>query len=814
MFFRLAGERCTLVVPKAGKDGEATCPVCGGPIDEAGSKCTRCGAAYVAPGERKPRKKVQIALGKKDRHDAPHENPAEAAPAKQQALPAEGDGALAKWLSGEEEEKGLTDWLGGTKGEPKPKAKPAQKPAAPGEKDSNVDALKAWLSGEEDTLSSWLGEDPTAKAKKEPSAVPSAVSDEVSRELGERERALTEKENELRKRDEGLESLRGTLQAQLAKVQTGEFDPMVLIEETARLNRDLQAESRKRKELEEEIVQVKKGSIAVIKYVKAQQMQRGGDAARSIHKRLDEITAEKEKLAVELKKTMEINDKLKKDMTEGLKALPEGDRAAKEKEIALMEKEKQLEASKAELTAKERQLREAVVSSGGGTASAELQQRLMAELGEKEKEWLKNEGELKKRILDLEANIEELKIVQKQAQEAAELKGKGVEVNAELERKIRELQIKEKAMLLREEEIRRLSQQLKDKDEELKKVKEPLKYKEEELLRREEDLLHREKILMEERRKYEEAVKDTGSLQGHEMKLKIEELNQEINRKEEMIRTKEQYLNAKMEDLRLREQGLIGQEIEAREEDRKLELKIEKVKTGTSRLDDLLLGGIPFGTNVLVYGPPFTGKEITINAFVADGLKKGVPAIWVITDKLPSEIREEMMFIVSGYEEYEKLGLVKYIDAYSKSIGEVTPDPNVTYIDEATDHVGILKAVDAAAKELLQKHKYYRLGFRSISTLIAYLDSNTAFKFLQPFVGRRKRERAVSLFSIEKGMHNEQDIQMIGSLMDGALDYKIEQLKTFLCVKGIGDVQSRAWIEYTYSKQGMAVGSFSLDHIR
>jgi KaiC/GvpD/RAD55 family RecA-like ATPase len=298
------------------------------------------------------------------------------------------------------------------------------------------------------------------------------------------------------------------------------------------------------------------------------------------------------------------------------------------------------------------------------------------------------------------------------------------------------------------------------------------------------------------------------------MKVKIEELNQEITRKEEQIRTKEQYLNAKMEDLRLREQGLIGQEIEAREEDRKLELKIEKVKTGTSRLDDLLLGGIPFGTNVLVYGPPFTGKEISINAFIADGLKKGVPAIWVITDKLPSEIREEMMFIVSGYEEYEKLGLVKYVDAYSKSIGDVTPDANVTYIDEPTDHVAILKAVDAVSKEVLAKHKYYRLGFRSISTLIAYLDSNTAFKFLQPFTGRRKRERAVSLYSIEKGMHGEQDIQMIGSLMDGAFEFKLEQLKTFLSVKGIGDVQSRAWIEYTYSKQGMAVGSFSLDHIR
>ena len=294
----MAGERCTLVVPKAGKDGEATCPVCGGPIDEASAKCTRCGAAYVPPEERKAKKKVHIALGKKDRREPGPEKDAEPVKEAPKAAPAEGDGALAKWLSGDEEEKGLTDWLGTPKGGAKPKAKPAPKAGGPDDKDSNVDALKAWLSGEEDTLSSWLGDDPTAKAKKEPSAVPSAVSDEVSRELGEREKALTEKEKDLKKRDEDLESLRGALQSQLAKVQTGEFDPMVLIEETARLNRDLQAEMRKRKELEEEIVQVKKGSIAVIKYVKAQQMQRGGDAARSIHKRLDEITAEKEKLTV------------------------------------------------------------------------------------------------------------------------------------------------------------------------------------------------------------------------------------------------------------------------------------------------------------------------------------------------------------------------------------------------------------------------------------------------------------------------------------------------------------------------------------
>ena len=259
---------------------------------------------------------------------------------------------------------------------------------------------------------------------------------------------------------------------------------------------------------------------------------------------------------------------------------------------------------------------------------------------------------------------------------------------------------------------------------------------------------------------------------------------------------------------------MIGNEIEKSEEKRKLEFKIEKVKTGTSRLDDLLLGGIPFGSNVLVYGPPFTGKEIAINSFIGDGLKKGVPAIVVLTDKLPSEVREEMHPIISGYAEYEKLGLVKYVDAYTRSLGMKTEEPNVRYIDDPVDMTSISKGVDEAADELLQKHKYYRLGFRSLSTLIAYNDGTSAFKFLQPLVGKRKKDKAVAMYSIEKGMHSEQDIQMVGSLMDGALDFKIEQLKTFLCVKGIGDVQSRAWIEYTSSTKGIEIGSFSLDHIR
>lgn len=399
--------------------------------------------------------------------------------------------------------------------------------------------------------------------------------------------------------------------------------------------------------------------------------------------------------------------------------------------------------------------------------------------------------------------------------EAEALAGKPrTEVEATLAAKEREILTKEKSVRIREQQIQTLNTELEQTKDEMARLKQLVTQKDEELGRREEDLLYREKILEGERRKVEQAKSQGFSVEEKDLKDRLEQLKGEINQKEEEVRAKEKYLKAKMEELRLREQGLIEEEIEAREEERMLEVKQEKVHTGSPRLDDLLLGGIPFGSNVSVYGPAYVGKEVIINAFMAEGLKKGIPCIFVITDKTASEVREEMTFVLPGYAEYERMGLVKYIDAYSRSMGSEEQDQYTVYVQDPTDHESLLKSVDEVAKEYKKKYEYYRLAFRSISTLIAYLDPTTTFKFLQPFAGRRKREKAVSMYVLEKGMHGEQEIQMLGSVMDGSVEIKVEQLKSFLAVKGICDVQSRAWIRYTYSKQAVNIGSFSLDHIR
>jgi KaiC/GvpD/RAD55 family RecA-like ATPase len=259
---------------------------------------------------------------------------------------------------------------------------------------------------------------------------------------------------------------------------------------------------------------------------------------------------------------------------------------------------------------------------------------------------------------------------------------------------------------------------------------------------------------------------------------------------------------------------MVGKEIEAKEEELKLEISTEKARTGNARLDDLLMGGIPFGANVLCIGPAFIGKETLIDRFLLEGLQKGIPSLVVTTDISPQEIREEMNYIAPGVEQFEKMGLLRYIDVYSKSMGIQDEDPYTVYVDHPTDYAGINRAIEMLTKQFKEKSPTYRMAVRSISTLVTYSDPTSTYKFLQAVTGKVKRAKIVCMFTMDRGMHSETEIQTLAHLMDGSVEFKTDGVKTFLSVQGLTDVQSRAWIQYTYTKKGLNIGSFALDHIR
>src|SRR5438445_459265 len=623
----MEGAAPVAVKPTVGTVSEQVCRVCGGEVNPHG-ECVVCGT-------------------------------------KQDSAPPMGDRGLSAWLKGES--SGTAAWLG----------------ASTSGGDSRDEALRKWLAGEDTAFQDWLGVPTSSGVGRPTRGTPDRLSDDKVREL--REKAL---ETDGMRAE--LESMRSTLNRELANFRQGKFDPVKYIEETANLSKQLQTEIGKRKELEQEIEHIKKGSIAVIKYVKTQQLKAGGSL--DAKKRLEQEQKLREEIKTEASKLRSVNETLKKQIESGFAKLKPDQREMKKQEAGLMEREAALRANEERIAA---------IHPDEATApSEELKRRLEEELREMEQDYLAKEEQFKRRIIVLEGEVGKYKIEDKVREQAQVFEGKSKsEIGGAISKK-------------------------------------------------EHDVLQRERTIL------------------------------------------------------LREQHL------------QIEVQQQKVKTGIPRLDDLMFGGIPFGTNASVYGPAYVGKEVLVNLFMAEGLKKGSPILWVLTDKGPADVRDEMSFVLPGYEEYEKLGLVRYIDAYSKSMGSEATDSNTTYIDEATDHQSILKAVETIASEGKKKYPTYRLGFRSVSTLIAYLDPTTTFKFLQPFVGRRKRDKAVAFYVIEKGMHEEQEIQMLGSLMDGSIEFKVEQLKSFMSIKGICDVQSRGWIRYTYTKSSVSIGSFSLDHIK
>lgn len=240
-----------------------------------------------------------------------------------------------------------------------------------------------------------------------------------------------------------------------------------------------------------------------------------------------------------------------------------------------------------------------------------------------------------------------------------------------------------------------------------------------------------------------------------------------------------------------------------------------KTLTGVKRLDDLLKGGVPEKSAVLLYGPPFLGKDVWARQFVLTNLQKGVPGLMVLTDAAAGEVRRLMGETDPKFAEYEAGGLVRFVDTYSRSIGGPENTPNVEFVDGLMNFNAVSLAVNNAEREFIRNHGHHSLVFDSVSTLIAYTNANTAFRYLQVLIGKTKAAGATTLLTLSQGMHTDAEVQMVKHLADGMVELKSEGGKTLLHVEGAGVTEDRGWVEYRFNEKGLELtGSFAAGRIR
>ena len=528
-------------------------------------------------------------------------------------------------------------------------------------------------------------------------------------------------------------------------------------------------EKRHRSELVEELDNLKKGSIAMMKYVTSMQRKK----------------AEEE--VIELKQTLE-----------------EERRRREEIEQELATKDKALRATDMDV---DKAIADAV-SAGSSSQDVETIAKL--------------NSQLRKRATVIEAKEKDLELKKRkilsQIRKLKEEKEKASHAEREaLDERMSALPDLQQQVMEKNELIRDLKFQADALNDELLKVKKAVDYKDDEFDRRKQELEYKEKLIEKETAALKEAkLQAGGSTEVLAAQKEVERLEKTIAEKENELKTKETFLAHKERELQIKEQAVIADNLESSSKEREAELQAEKAKTGSSRLDDLLFGGIPLGGNVLLTGPPFIGKEVLAETFIVEGIIKGIPAVLILSDVSPAEMRESLATHVPSVEEYERLGMIKYIDAYSIPMGveQEEDNENIIYISEPTAYQDIIAAMDKFIKKLKKQHQYFRVVVASISTFITYSDVKATYGFLQNLTGRLKRSHAVSLFPIDEGMHAHTDIQMLGHAMDGSFQFKAENLKTYIAIQGVCDTQSRDWIQYQYTKKGLNIGSFTLSHIR
>jgi len=101
----------------------------------------------------------------------------------------------------------------------------------------------------------------------------------------------------------------------------------------------------------------------------------------------------------------------------------------------------------------------------------------------------------------------------------------------------------------------------------------------------------------------------------------------------------------------------------------KEELKQRKIKTGIKKLDDLLKGGIPTGSNTMLIGPPFSGKKELTQIMVISMLQRGLPVIFVTFGEPAASILGDLANISPIVDAYLNIGRLYIIDAFSQQSG-------------------------------------------------------------------------------------------------------------------------------------------------
>jgi circadian clock protein KaiC len=203
-----------------------------------------------------------------------------------------------------------------------------------------------------------------------------------------------------------------------------------------------------------------------------------------------------------------------------------------------------------------------------------------------------------------------------------------------------------------------------------------------------------------------------------------------------------------------------------------------RIPTGIEKLDELLSGGIPRGSAILIEGLPGAGKTTFCNHFLWSGVKKGEACIYVTFNSSPENIRNSVKYF--GWEFPE--GSVAFLDAYSWQTGV----KEGKYIVNPADLTNFTIKLTKLMAELKNKN-LTRVVFDSFSTMFLFVPQDLCLRFLSVISARLKAVGAAQLIVIEEGMHPPAVMTALNTITDGTIKFVLQGTERYIQVLRMRD---------------------------
>ena len=216
------------------------------------------------------------------------------------------------------------------------------------------------------------------------------------------------------------------------------------------------------------------------------------------------------------------------------------------------------------------------------------------------------------------------------------------------------------------------------------------------------------------------------------------------------------------------------------------------------------IGKLKEGSNIMLIGPPMSGKEVILNHLMNSCTTNNETAVIIITTREPATHILERLKKIIPTPSFSNIGIV---DCVSKTVGGTEIDMgNIEFVSSPADLTDIGVKISQFFDDLFFKKKIRKLQlhFDSLSTILLYSKVQTVFRFLHVLTGRIKAARGIGIYVMDSGMHDEKNVIILKQLCDGIIEVKSENDTNFIRIIGISPKPTQ-WFEYEINGENMLI---------